>query len=194
MDKKRRKRGKESKGRPSSFGRFANFPSIIHGIAKLNHKTSTTRLQRVIAESLRDLNGYKMPLTLSVASHQGAQKGEVAFEVGVADDLYFDYLDEETFTKLVKPLKHRKTLPVLDVLIIVSYHYSKNEKRVSLYSDHHLLRFTFKDGELNLYLFHMKGIRRMPLDEFLNHVIGRIKERLRENRLNTFRIEYFRTI
>lgn len=194
MYKKRRKRVKKPKKSVLFFGRFTNFPSIIHGTAKIAHKTSTTRLQRVIAEALRDLNGYKMPRTLSVASHSGVHRGEVAFEVGVADGSYFDYLDEETFTKLVKPLKSRKSLPVLDVLIIVSYHYSKNGKRISLNFDHHLLRFTFKNRELNLYLFHMKGIRRMPLDEFLNHVINRIKERMTKNRLKTFKIEYFRTL
>lgn len=193
MHKKRKRVGRQKKG-IVSFGRFADFPSIIHGTAKITHKTSATRLQRAIAETLRDLNGYRMPQVLSVASHSGVHEGEAAFEVGVADGLYFDYLDEETFKRLVKPLRAGKFFPVLDVLIIVSYHYSRNGRRVSLNFDHHLLRFIFKKEELDLYLFHLKGIRRIPLDEFLNHVLDRVRERMEEKRLETFKIEYLRTL
>jgi hypothetical protein len=80
------------------------------------------------------------------------------------------------------------------VLIIVLYHYTKNGKKIPLNFDHHLLRFTFKKGEFNAYLFHMKGIRRMPLDDLLRQIIDRIKGKMAKNRLKTFHIEYFRTL
>jgi hypothetical protein len=186
MNKKRQPR--------SSFGRYTNFPSIIHGTVKISHKTSNTRLQRIIAEALRDLNGYTIQQVLSIASDSGTHKGQVAFEVGVADGLNFHYLDGETYTELIKPLKKRKPFPVLDALIIVLYHYTKNGKKIPLNFDHHLLRFTFKKGELNAYLFHMKGIRRMPLDDLLHQLIDRIKGKMTKNRLKTFNIESFRTL
>jgi hypothetical protein len=176
-----------------SFGRFSNFPSMIHGTAKISHKTSSTRLQRVIAEALRDLNGYKTTQILSVASRSGRYPGETTFEVGVADDLYFNYLDDETYTHLVTRLKSRRVFQALDVLIVVLYHYYKKEKRIPLHFDHNIIRFTFKKGELNVYLFHVKGIRRMPLDDLLNFVIARIKGKMTENRLKTFIIDYIRT-
>lgn len=166
---------------------------MIHGTAKISHKTSSPRLQRVIAEALRDLNGYKMPQILSVASRSGRYLGETTFEVGVADDLYFYYLDDETYTNLVTPLKSRKVFQALDVLIVVLYHYNKNGKRIPLNFDHNIIRFTFKKGELNVYVFHVKGIRRMPLDDLLTLVIDRIKGKMTKNRLKTFRIEYLRT-
>ena len=177
----------------ASFGRFSNFPSIIHGTAKISHKTSITRLQRVIAEALRDLNGYKTHQILSVASRSGRYPGETTFEVGVADDLYFNYLDDETYTNLVTRLKSRRVFQVLDVLIVVLYHYHKKGKRIPLHFDHNIIRFTFKKGELNVYLFHVKGIRRMPLDDFLNFVISLIKGKMTKNRLKTFKIDYIRT-
>lgn len=187
------KRKKLRRLKPTSFGRFTNFPSIIHGTAKIRHKTSIPRLQRVIAEALRDLNGYKTPQILNVASRSGRYTGETTFEVGVADDLYFYYLDEETYTKLVTPLKSRKFFQALDVLIVVSYHYYKNGKKIPLNFDHNIIRFTFKKGELNLYVFHIKGIRRTPLDDLLNLVISRIRGKMKKNRLKTFRTEYLRT-
>lgn len=177
-----------------SLGRFTNFPSIIHGTVKISHKTSNTRLQRIIVEALRDLNGYTIPQILSVASDSGTRKGEVSFEVGVADGLNFHYIDDETYTEIIKPLKTRISFPVLDVLIIVLYHYTKNGKTIPLNFDHHLLRFTFKKGELNAYLFHIKGIRRIPLDDLLHQVINRIKGKMTRNRLKTFKIESFRTL
>ena len=185
---------KNKKQQLSSLGRFVNFPSIIHGTVKIRHKTSNTRLQRIIVEVLRDLNGYTVPQVLSIASLSGTHKGEVTFEVGVADGLDFQYLDVETFSELVRPLKSRKAFKVLDVLIIVLYHYTKNGKKIPLNFDHHLLRFTFKKGEFNAYLFHMKGIRRMPLDDLLRQIIDRIKGKMAKNRLKTFHIEYFRTL
>ena len=191
MHENKRKRVRRLKA--ASFGRFSNFPSIIHGTAKISHKTSSARLQRVIAEALRDLNGYKTPQILSVASRSGKYPGEITFEVGVADDLYFNYLDDETYTNLVTRLKSRRVFQVLDVLIIVLYHYHKKGKRIPLHFDHNIIRFTFKKGELNVYLFHVKGIRRIPLDDLLNFVISLIKGKMTKNRLKTFKIDYIRT-
>ena len=185
---------KKRKQQKSSLGRFTNFPSIIHGTVKISHKTSNTRLQRIIIESLRDLNGHTIPQVLSVASDSGTRKGEVAFEVGVADGLNFHYIDEETYTEIIKPLKARKSFPVLDVIIIVLYHHTKNGKTIPLNFDHHLLRFTFSPGKFTTGLFHMKGIRRIPLDDLLHQVINRVKRKMVENRLKTFKLEYLRTL
>jgi hypothetical protein len=187
------KRKQVRRVKEASFGRFSNFPSMIHGIAKISHKTSSLRLQRVVAEALHDLNGYKTAQILSVASRSGRYSGEITFEVGVADDLYFNYLDDETHTHFLTRLKSRRALQALDVLIIVLYHYYKTGKRIPLNFDHNIIRFTFKKGELNVYLFHVKGIRRMPLDDLLNLVITRIKEKMTKNRLKTFKINYVRT-
>jgi len=179
--------------RAASFGHFSNFPSMIHGTAKISHKTSSLRLQRVIAEVLRELNGYKTAQILSVASRSGRYPGETAYEVGVADDLDFHYLDDETYARLVKRLKSRRVFQALDVLIIVLYHYFKKEKWIPLNFDHNIIRFTFKKGELNAYLFHVKGIRRMPLDDLLNLVIDKIKGKMAKNRLKTFKVEFLKT-
>lgn len=167
---------------------------MIHGTAKISHKTSNLRVQRIIVESLHDLNGHTIPQILSVASGSGTHHGEVTFEVGVANGVAFQFFDEETLTELMRPLKTRKPFQVLDVIIIVCYYYPKNGKKVPLNFDHHLLRFTFSQGELNTYLFHMKGIRRMPLDDLLHQVIDRIKRKMSENRLKTFKLEYLRTL
>ncbi len=183
-----------SKRKSSSLGSFTNFPSTRHGTARISHKASNIRLQRIIMESLRDLNGYTIPQVLSVASGPGTHQGEVRFEVGVANGVAFQFFDEETLSELMWLLKNRKPFPVLDVLIIVCYYYPKNGRKVPLNFDHHLLRFTFSPGEFTTDLFHMKGIRRMPLDDLLHQVINRVKRKMMENRLKTFKLEFLRTL
>jgi hypothetical protein len=120
--------------------------------------------------------------------------GEIGFEVGIADGLYFDYLDEKIFAKLLQLIESSTTLFVFDVLIIVSYHYPKGEKRIPLNFDHNLIRFIFRNRELNLYVYNSKGIRRMPLDEFLNYILKEIREKMITNHLKTFQVKYFKTL
>jgi len=183
-----------SKRKSSSLGRFTNFPSTRHGTATISHKASNLRIQRIIIESLRELNGYTSPQVLSVASGSGTRQGEVRFEVGVANGVAFQFFDEETLRELMRLLKNRQPFPVLDVLIIVCYYYPKNGRNVPLNFDHHLLRFTFSPGKFTTGLFHMKGIRRIPLDDLLHQVINRVKRKMVENRLKTFKLEYLRTL
>jgi hypothetical protein len=178
----------------NSFGRFFNFPSIIHGTTSISHKTSIIKLQQIIVETLFSINKVKLVRSLSVAGQSGVYTGEVGFEIGIADGLYFDYLDNRTRAKLVQYLKFGTTISVLDVLIIVSYHYSKGKKRISLNFDHNLLRFIFRNQELRLYLHHSRGIRRIPLDEFLNYIIQKINEQMKKNRLKTFKVEHLKTL
>lgn len=129
-----------------------------------------------------------------MSSQPGTFKGEMGFEIGIANGSSFDYLNNSIFAKLSVHLKSKKPFLILDFLIIVCYYYFKNGKRISLNFDYFLLRFTMRNKVLFLYLFHMKGIRRMPLDEFLKYVIQRIRQRMKKNRIKTFELELFKTL
>ena len=180
----------------SSFplGEFSNFPSIRHGSAIVSHGNSVNRIQRVIIKTLYDLNGHKDAYSVSVAGHDGTYDGEVAFEVGVANGLFFDYLNAEILKELCSPLESGKEYSILDFLVIVTYHYSREKKRIPLIFDHHILRFSFNDGEVEVTLFHSKGTRRMPLDEFLNVIISRIKVETKSAGLRPINVERMRTL
>lgn len=178
----------------SSFGRYYDFPPIIHGTTKIIHKTSIKKLQRIIAKTLFSINKTKLMRDLSVTGQAGMYNREIGFEVGIANGLYFDYLDDKIFSNLLQYIESSTTLFVFDVLIIVSYHYFKGEKRIPLNFDHNLIRFIFRSRELNLYLYNSRGIRRMPLDEFLNYILKEIREKMKQNHLKTFKVEYFTTL
>jgi len=129
-----------------------------------------------------------------VSGQPGKYNGEMGFEIGVANGLCFDYLNKELFTKLIVHLKSKEPFHILDFLVIVCYYYFKNGKKISLNFDYFLLRFIIRNLDLIIHLFHIKGIRRMPLDEFLTYVIHRIRQKMKKNRIKTFRLIMFKTL
>jgi len=196
-----RPRGRRRKGKPRrveelrvSLGKFANFPSLVHGLVKISHENTTAKIQRAIIQAFYGLNEYREAYSLSVSGHVGIYEGWLTFEVGAANGLFFDYLDEEAVGKLYSPLESGKEYSILDFLVIITYHYSREGKRVPLNFDHHILRFLFHDGEVEVSLFHSKGTRRMPLDELLSTVISRISLEAKRSGLKPITIEKSRTL
>lgn len=200
MFRQQAKRQKRKKGKTRSpqktedpFGRFINFPSLIHGIAKISHENTTPMLQQAVIKAFYNLNEFKDAYPLSIADHAGTYNGEIAFEVGIADGTAFNYLDQET---LQEAYNHSKTdeTTVLDFLVIVTYRYLRDGKKISLNFDHYILRFSFYNKEVETSLFHSKGTRRMPLDELMNLVIRRITKEVEQLDLKPIKVESLRTL
>ena len=181
----------------STFGKFDNFPDHIHGRLKIGHRTSILKMYQIIVQTLNKLNNFTTKLELSATDHSKRQKGLMVFEVGIADGSYFQFLDHEIMTKLSafhELVKKQQVSVLLDVLVIISYHYYRHDKKISLNSDHHILRFLITSRVLNIYLYNAKGIRRLPLDQFLQHLFDKIHEELKRHHLKTFTIEAFNTL
>lgn len=176
------------------LGRYDNFPPIIHGIARLLHQIPLPTLQQLLIASLHEINGRKEPYEISVADHPGTYQGELSFEVGVAEGVYFNYLDNNELNKLYESLSSRGLFEILDFLIIVGYYYSRGGKRIALKFDRHILRFLFYENTIELRLFHERGIRRMPLDDLLTYVIKNLNQKIEKNDLPQLKVEHFRTL
>lgn len=176
------------------LGRYDDFPSITHGRAQITHEIPLDKLQRVVIWSLHKLNGRREASQISVADHPGTHQGEYSFQIGVADGSFFDYLNGREVKKLYDVLRSDKVFPALDFLIIVTYHYFREGRRVPLRFDRHLLRFIFYGNQMELLLFHMRGIRRMPLDELLGRVINKISQEVKRRRLKALRVGRVRTL
>jgi len=176
------------------LGRYDNFPTIIHGTASLSHQIPLPKLQQLLIASLHEINGRKEPYEISVADHPGTYQGELSFEVGVAEGVYFNYLDSNELKRLYEALSSREFFKVLDFLIIAGYHYSREGKKIALKFDHHILRFLFYENTIELNLFHERGIRRIPLDDLLNYVIKNLTKKIGKNDLSQLKMEHFRTL
>ena len=169
----------------TSLGKFTNFPTIIHGIAKVTYNDHPAKVQRTIVQAFHKLNGSNKKCPISVSGRAGTYKGRVGFEVGVAEGIFFNYLNDEMTKKLSKSITSRKLYPILDFLIIVTYHYNSKGKNIHLNFDYHQLRFIFNIDELEMRLFHSKGIRRMPLDEFLDRILDCINGEMKQQSLTS---------
>lgn len=176
------------------LGRYDNFPTIIHGIARLSHQIPQPKLQQLLIASFHEINGHKEPYEISVADHPGTYQGELSFEVGVAEGIYFNYLDNNELNRLYESLSAGGLFEILDFLIIIGYHYSREGKKIALKFDRHILRFLFYENTLELNLFHERGIRRMPLDDILNYVIKTLSQKIEKTGLPLLKVEYFRTL
>ncbi|MFH0896545.1 MAG: hypothetical protein V1850_00650 [Candidatus Bathyarchaeota archaeon] len=175
--------------RRASSGEFTNFSSITHGWVRATFDDHPAKIQRSIIHALRKLNGLSEEYPISISGRAGTLEGTVSFEVGVAEGVYFTYLDDEAVKKLCESIGPRRAYPILDFLIIITYHCSREGKTVRINFDYHQLRFLFNNNSFEMRLFHSKGIRRMPLDEFVDQVLKTIKNEMKQESLEPLTIE-----
>lgn len=180
--------------RGNSLGEFTNFPLITHGFIRATWDDQPAKIQHSIVRALRRLNGLKEKYPISLSGRPGTHEGKVDFEIGLAEGVYFTYLDDETAKKICGLIEPRRLCPVLDFLVIVTYHYSRQGKNVRINFDYHQLRFIFNSKGFEMRLFHSKGIRRMPLEELLNRILDRVKDEMKQESLKPLRIEEVRVL
>lgn len=157
------------------LGRYENFPEVVHSVARFTHQSTERKLQQAILRALHRLNQEKHDLnTISSYSAPGC---EVSFEFGVAEGVTFNYLDREELERFQKGIK-KEAPPTLDFFCVVRYHTVKEGRRVPLKFDYHLLRFVFHGNSVEVQVSHERGIRRVPLEDLTNFIIGQIREEL----------------
>jgi hypothetical protein len=174
------------------LGRYENFPEVIHGIARFAYGSPTGKVQQAILCSLHKLNQEVCGLN-AVTPHLPPDI-EVSFEVGVAEEVEFNYLDKEELDRFQKSIVE-KEMPILDFFCVARYHMVKDiGKRVPLKFDYHLLRFTFQENSMELRICHERGTQRVPLEDLVTFITKRINEELSQKRLKPLNLEYLRTL
>jgi len=187
-----RGRGKVRTGlRRVPLGEFTNFASITHGRVRAIFEDHPDKVQRSVIRALRKLNGLNEEYPISISGRAGTLEGKVGFEVGVAEGVYFNYLDDEAAKKLCESIGPRRIYSNLDFLVIITYHCGREGKSVRLNFDYHQLRFLFDKKGFEMRLFHSKGIRRMPLDEFINQVLSGVRGEMNQESLEPLTIKEF---
>ncbi len=160
----------------SLLGRYDNFPTQIHGLARFTHASSLKTLQLTIAKVLHGLNRQALDMkTLTKASPANCT---VNFEFGVADTDAFNFLDEEELKKLEQTVK-QQPLQVLDAYCAARYQITETSgKRRSLKFDYNMLRFAFYRRQVQLFIFHERGINRVPLEDLVLFLANQINQGL----------------
>jgi hypothetical protein len=137
------------------LGFYDNFPKSVHNISDFSTSSTPKRLQTAIVETLCRLNSEI--LALEEVATPSIPKCTVKFELGVAEDKDFSYLDTEEKDKLLETIR-KKPFAILDYFCIIRYHKAKMEKKTTLKSDYYMLRFLFENELVQIQIFHEKGL------------------------------------
>lgn len=174
------------------FGVIDEFPFIIHGKAVLRHDVPNNRVRELVIQGLYTLNGREEDRLLSTSSWSGPLLGKQGYIVKIGYGYIFDNFNEKTLKKLVKSLSFSQRF--LDFQIVISYHYTREGKKVPLRFDQHLIRHIFLSDKIGIMLVHIKGIRRTPLTDVLRLVIKIIDQSFRSSGLNGVSIEELKAL
>ena len=174
------------------LGRYKNFPEIVHGDARFTCKSSTTKVQQTILSALHHLN-QEVCSQRTVIPYL-LRECEVSFEIGVAENFNFTFLDNKELDRLQRRIAERN-LPTLDLFCVVRYHVTTiGRRRVPLKFDYHLLRFLFKEQSLEILVCHERGTQRVSIEDLIRFIAKRINEGLSQNRLERLTLRYLRTL
>jgi len=117
----------------------------------------------------------------------------VNFEFGVADADTFNFLDEEELRKLEDTLK-QQALPILDVYCATRCHIIEaTGKRKSLKFDYNMLRFSFHRKKMELFIYHERGIQRVPLEDLVFFLKNQINRELVEKQQKILALKHIHT-
>lgn len=83
----------------------------------------------------------------------------------------------------------------MDFFCAVHYHtVNKEDKRVPLKFDYHLIRFAFRGKSMELWVSHQRGPQHFPLQDLITFMTRHINEELSNEQLKPLDLEYLRTL
>lgn len=153
----------------NGLGIYSDFPSFSHFEIGFSLNTSVDKAVIYIVNGFGALNTLEDNIDTSVAGHSGAFSVGRSFEVGMAEGLYFNYIDAHEVERITKLSPYPSSV---DFLVYVNYKYEKGRKLVSLLPDRYLIRFSFEDSLIRV--FQLGGLRRTPPDDVIVLVAGLI--------------------
>jgi len=169
------------------LGRYDDFPATIQRFARFTYESPTPTLQTVIVKTLHQLN--KQTVDMKTFTPASPPNCFVNFEFGVADTDTFNFLDEEELQKIENTL-NQQALPILDIFCATRYHIrDQTEKRKTLKADYNMLRFTFYQKNMELFIHNERGTQRIPLKDLILFLKSQIDQELAERRLETLTLK-----
>ena len=174
------------------LGKYEKFPQIVHRVGSFTYKLSAATLQQAILQTFHSLN--KQTCNLSDVTHfPSSVPCKVSFEVGIAEDIAFNFLDDEELERCQKSIQ-KDVLQFLDFFCVARYHVMKaDKKRTALKFDHYFLRFIFYQRDLELRIAHERGTQHIHLEDFVNFMVERINFELAKRKLETLSKRYLQT-
>jgi len=98
-------------------------------------------------------------------------------EIGIADTLTFNFIDEEEKKRWLDILK-KKSFETLDFIWIARYYISEKGKNRPLRFDYYMLRFIFRPEMMELRVHHERGARRLHIEDLIRLIIKKFNQEL----------------
>jgi len=157
-------------------GIYEDFPEIYHGIAFFSSKSSPQTLQRIMFSLFYKINRGDEVVEMPMPEGRDIR---LMPEIGVADALTFNFIDEEEKRRWLEILKKR-IFETLDFIWIARYYVSENGKNRPLKFDYYMLRFIFKPEGLELRVHHEKGARRLHIEDLIKIIVKKLNQELKK--------------
>lgn len=171
------------------LGDYKNFPKNIHGIAVFKYREPTKSIQKAILFTFFKLN-QEISNFCDVTPYLD-KNCEVGFEFGIADGTDFIFLDNKELEKCERSLSENDWNSFDFFIIICYYRIKRDNKRVPLKFDSHIIRFIFYRGFLELQIHHEKGPQRISLDDLADFMNEKINSELSHRNLTPIVFENF---
>jgi len=176
------------------LGRYDNFPTTIHHIARFTYQISTQQLQQAMLHVFHQLN--QQTDDLKNVTRASPANCKVDFEFGIADEVTFNFIDKEEYDRIQTSLKQNtNAFRILDFFCATRYHVTDAEgKRKPLKFDCNLLRFSFSRRVMEIFLVHERGIQHIPLEDLVTFLIRQINKELKQRSLKILTTKTLRTL
>ena len=157
-------------------GVYAHFPDTYHCAALFLHKASRRKFQKSLIGLFYEMNmGEESFDVQSITSH-GIK---IAFDIGIADELTFNFIDDEERSKWLSILDKRE-FEILDFLLVARYYISRDGRDRPLRFDYYMLRFLFGGRSVELRIYHEKGTRRLSIEDLVDLLYKGLSRRIGE--------------
>lgn len=162
------------------LGAILNFPTILHSKESLVHELNDSSLQRVLLKVLGTIASLRLPIKLSLSDHDGYFLGTVGFKIGIGNAEAFDVYDAKEQDRLLKRIESKGPFAALDLSFNASYSIHDNGRRHAVREDRFLARLIFRSGRMEVYVHHLRGMRRVRSDDVIDLLVEQINGELRQ--------------
>jgi hypothetical protein len=155
------------------LGLYENFPENIHRIESFTPSLSSKKLQQRIIQVLNEIN--RKTFSFEEIAHPSVPECTIIFEIGIADENSFNYIDEEETKRVLNALK-KEPFQVMDLFCAVRYYRVKTEKKTPLKFDYYMMRAVFGKNAVEVRVFHERGPRYISPEDIVTFLAKKINK------------------
>lgn len=155
------------------LGLYEGFPKNVHRIAHFTSSISNKSLQRTLLQICHELNTETV--RLEDVGSSSIPQCSVNLEFGIAYEDSFSFLDEEETNRSLRSV-NTQPLQIMDLLCLIRYYKTTQQRKIPLRFDHYMLRFVFDKSSAEVQIFHERGPTHVLPDEIATFMACRINE------------------